>query len=772
MPGNTVVADLNGDGLDDVAVTDASSTQTLLGQPDGTFRPGFSMPSGNSSAGQIAAGFFKTGRATKQDLIVQQGASVVPYLNSGDGEHFTAMQPLTGTPSTSTLVPAAIRMADLDSDGNGDVLVLYQNPGSQLGGDTTAAPNQLYLWFGNGDGTFSQPQVVSLSRHFTLAATGDMNGDGKTDVVLADDSIVSILYNQGGRTFRSDFGTACSPCAEQHLLAGESINDIAIADVNGDGSPDLVVANGSQTTATPIAQTRLATSATAQPRLGGGVTVLPRLGTAVVGGTITVNPEPSAVGGPFTINLELTVPAGSPVPTGTVQFSINGQVIGSANVTPDAASPPNGTAFLTVNSSSSTPAGTYTITATYSGDNTYNQNVFTGSHAVGSNTTTTTLLLCIAPTPSCPASGTFTQLPPYQPTLSITYGQQINGVAPVTKNDSNPLTGTISFLANGQVTCSYQVFVGQCGSFPYANLQAGQYTLVAQYGNDPVHTGSSSTVLLTVAPDTTTTTLTGGPNPAVQGTPVTFTITVTGQFAPPTGTFTFSNGNNSLGTATLAPSGSNTSTATFTTSSLPVGTNQVSANYGGNQNFLPSKSASFAETITAPGTPSFTLTVGPPSLKVGVGNTGTLAVTITSINGFSAPVNLTCGPMPHQATCTFLTPVINGSGTTTLFVSTTAPHDCNNSQPYFLGSNGGFGMRSLALPAMAGLFALFIPGRRKWLRGLLMLVIAVGAMSVSGCGNCTDLATRPGTYHFTVNAASGTGAGSSQSQTITLTVYI
>jgi hypothetical protein len=770
-PGNTVVADLNGDGIDDIAVTDASDTQFLIGQAGGTFRTGFSVPSGNNSPGQIAAGFFKAGRTAKQDFVVQQGASIVPYVNSGDGEHFTSMQPLAGTPEASALVPAAIRMADLDGDGNGDVMVLYRTLAAPTGADPKSAPNQVYVWFGNGDGTFGQPEMVSLSRQFSLAAIGDMNGDGRDDIVLADDSVVSILYNQGGRIFRSDFGTACSACAEQHLLAGANISDIALADVNGDGTADLIVANGGAAGAHPVAQTRLATSsATAQPKLGGGITVLPRLGTAVLGGNITVNPEPSAVGGAFTITLQLTAPSGSPVPTGTVQFNINGQAIGTANVTADSASPPNGTAFLTVSSSSSTPAGTYTITANYSGDNTYAANTFTGSHAVGSNTTTTTLLLCVAPTATCPASGTFTQLPPYQPSLNIVYGQQINGVAPVSKNDSNPLTGTISFLANGQVTCSYQVFVGQCATFPYANLQAGQYTLVAQYGNDPAHTGSSSTVLLNVAPDTTTTTLTGGPNPAVQGTPVTFTITVTGQYAAPTGTFTFSNGGNSLGTATLTPSGPTTSTATFTTSSLPVGTDQISADYGGNQNFLPSKSASFAEVITAPGTPSFKLTLAPPSLRVGVGNTGTLAVTITSVNGFSAPVNLSCGALPREATCTFGSATINGAGTTSLFVSTTAPHDCNNSQPYFIGSNGGPAFRSLALPALAGVFALFLPGRRKWIRSLFMLLLAAGAMSISGCGNCTDLATRPGTYHFNVNATVSGGSG--QSQTVTLTVFI
>jgi hypothetical protein len=117
-------------------------------------------------------------------------------------------------------------------------------------------------------------------------------------------------------------------------------------------------------------------------------------------------------------------------------------------------------------------------------------------------------------------------------------------------------------------------------------------------------------------------------------------------------------------------------------------------------------------------------------------------------------------------------PTINGAGTTTLFIATSAPHDCNNSTPYFLGSNGGFGLRPLAVPALAGLVAFCVPGRRRWLRGLLMLAIAAGAMQTSGCGHCTDLATRPGTYTVTVNATTGGSSGQTQSQPVKIHVFI
>jgi hypothetical protein len=769
VSGNSVVADFNGDGVDDIAVTDATDTQTLLGQRDGApFRVGFSIPSGNSAAGQIAAGFFKSGRTSKQDLVIQQGSSLIPYANSGDGEHFSAMQPLAGISSSTSLVLVAIKIADLDGDGNGDVVALYSSPSLNAGGDPTAAPNQLYIWFGKGDGTFGEPEMISLSRHFNLAAIGDMNADGHPDIVLADNSVLSILYNQGGRTFYSDFGTACSPCGEQHFLAGQGINDIAIADVNGDGSPDIIVANGGQT----ITNARSG----ATPRLGGGVTVLPNASAPVaVTGTVVAQPEPSAVGASFTVIITITPPAGSTVPpTGTIQLSINGQNVGGTITILPFANRTDNSAGATVNvTPTNIGPGSYPMVVTYSGDANYAANTFNGSHVVSSNTTQTNLLLCVAPTPSCPASGPVVPLPPYVPVLSIVYGQAINGAATVSKSDSNSLTGTTSFVDNGVVVCSYLTIGGQCPSNPLVNLQTGQHNMVATYSGDPNHAGSTSpTVTINVAADNTTTTLTGGPNPATQGTAVTFTATVTGQYAAPVGSVTFLNGSTPIGTATLVGTGATTSTATLTTNTLPVGTDQIVANFGGSLNFLASGSGSFAETITPIGNPSFQLTVGPQALKVGVGYTGSLNVTITSINGFSAPVNLSCGPLPRESTCTFLNPVINGAGATTLFVATTAPHDCNSSQPYFLGSNNGFGIRSLALPALAGLFALCLPGRRKWLRGVLVVLLAAGAMSVSGCGNCTDLATRPGTYSFTVNATTAGSSGQTQSQTVTMNVFI
>jgi hypothetical protein len=71
---------------------------------------------------------------------------------------------------------------------------------------------------------------------------------------------------------------------------------------------------------------------------------------------------------------------------------------------------------------------------------------------------------------------------------------------------------------------------------------------------------------------------------------------------------------------------------------------------------------------------------------------------------------------------------------------------------------------------LAGVLLLLAPRRRSAMKGLLVVLCAVGAMSVmSGCGtgNCTDLGTRPGTYTITVTGSAG---GAQISQKVKLVV--
>jgi hypothetical protein len=903
--GESITADFNGDGIIDIANVDANYDDVLLGQSNGSiFSFGLNQPvSGNTPFNLAAAGFFKVNRTNKQDLIFQQGAALIPYLNNGSGTGFTAQPALSGTPSPSQLVASSLLLTDVDSDGNGDVVAVYYNPNS--GPSNPAIPGQIYIWYGNGDGTFQPPQTLTLTRNDYLGAVEDMNNDGKPDIQLADGSVVSILYNQGGRVFKSDFGTACSPCAEQHFLAGQGINSLSLADVNGDGKPDLIVANGGLTISNPIAlggttaqsltlvpsapdvdtggvtvllnafttspvtatlkanpepstfQASFTLTATITPspgvalptgtvtfsidgtQVGSPVTLTPgtttstatytvaanngyAVGThtlsatysgdsansaltftgthqitnaAPVTGTVSATPEPSAYQATFTLTATVTPSPGVALPTGTVQFSIDGTAVGSpVTLTPGTAS---STASYTVAANNGYAVGTHALSAAYSGDLANAPLTFTGTHTIGNatlGTTSTSLDLCVGPTvacPSAPASAT----PPFSATLTMIYGQDFNGTTSVQAFDGNPLTGTTTLydLYNGtnKSLCTLNTSTGgACPPSVGTGELPGVHVFTSVYSGDPLHSGSASPmVTLTVNLDTVTSVLTSSQEPAAQGQPVTFTATLTGTYAPPiiagsgpvgyylppAGVVTFYNGSTVIGTGTLTANANGiSSSATFTTSSLPLGINPISISYPGSASFLPYTSPILDEQITALGAGSFTLTVTPNPVNIGVGYTTGLTVTVSP--AFSQAVTLSCGEPPYEATCNFSAPVIPaGGGSVTMFVGTTAPHTCGTTQPYFLGSNGsGPALAPFAFPALAGVLAIFLPGRRRWLRLLVVVIVATGAMQMIGCGHCTDLGTRPNTYTIQVTGSSlGTGPSTPpEVQTVPVTINV
>jgi hypothetical protein len=132
------------------------------------------------------------------------------------------------------------------------------------------------------------------------------------------------------------------------------------------------------------------------------------------------------------------------------------------------------------------------------------------------------------------------------------------------------------------------------------------------------------------AASATTTTLTSSLNPASQGAAVTFTATVTTTGAnPPTGTVTFNDGTTALGTGTLSTVGG-FQVATFTTSTLAVGTHSITAVYGGDANNASSTSAVLTQTITAVTTATtLTSSLNPASQGAAVTFTATVTTTGT-----------------------------------------------------------------------------------------------------------------------------------------------
>jgi hypothetical protein len=192
---------------------------------------------------------------------------------------------------------------------------------------------------------------------------------------------------------------------------------------------------------------------------------------------------------------------------------------------------------------------------------------------------------------------------PSDATGSVRFYTGFNGSGYATSLGSQP-------VVNGVATLSWT-----------APVFTGNTVFTAVYGGDSTHNLSQSPSLTeTVQQAPTTTTLTSSMNPSSPGQSVTFTATVTPAAA--TGTVTFNNGFNTMGSGTLQ-----NGVATFTTTTLPAGSNSIQAVYSGNGSYTRSTSPVLIQsggTLTST-TTSVTATPNPAAVGAAV----TLAATVT-----------------------------------------------------------------------------------------------------------------------------------------------
>jgi hypothetical protein len=140
--------------------------------------------------------------------------------------------------------------------------------------------------------------------------------------------------------------------------------------------------------------------------------------------------------------------------------------------------------------------------------------------------------------------------------------------------------------------------------------------------------GSSKT------PNATTTTLASSSSTAASGTSVTFTATVTSAAGTPAGTVNFTQGTTKLGSGTLNASG----IATYSTSSLAVGSDSVAAAYAGNSDFAASTSSAVAVSVTAPSNPATNTALTASASTISAGSTETFTATVTPVSGSGTPM--------------------------------------------------------------------------------------------------------------------------------------
>ncbi len=225
-PRGVTLGDFDGDGDLDMAVCRSwnDDVAVLLGNGDATFGSPALHPTGGTWAYQVRAADLNADGAL--DLVVSHsyyvGAGVVGVLlGAGDGTFGAPVTYAVG-PNPSDLV-----LGDLDNDGALDAVVTNT---SQLNSEPSIS-----VLRGNGDGTFGPAAAYPVPVGPHAAALGDLDGDGWSDVVVADlfGSRLCIFRNQGGAVLgqRADFDLPFRP------------GGVLVADLDRDGDLDVAVAD-------------------------------------------------------------------------------------------------------------------------------------------------------------------------------------------------------------------------------------------------------------------------------------------------------------------------------------------------------------------------------------------------------------------------------------------------------------------------------------------------------------------------------------------------
>lgn len=484
-PQSIAIGDFDGkNGPDIVLLHCCTSDQQnlisiLLNNGDGTFHPAVTTEAANATGSWIAAADFN--HDGKADLAVAQYTTdpyaFDPYaglvqilLGAGDGT-FT----VGGTYSSlgdrgsggSTLT-----IGDVNGDGNPDVVVgnvcdqrAFSN---YVQDDINCARGAIGVLLGDGQGNFQptngqspNPTVVP-DGNFEATSLGDVNGDGKLDVIASTLTGVYVAFGNGDGSFRP--GTVYAGLrVDQSVL-------MALADLNNDGFPDIVQpGNNSQLTIfynQPADNSPIPTT------------------TAISAPDITY-------GG--TANIKVSVTSGQGMVTGNVSLTVD-------NGSPTTQSLSNG---FTVFSVSGLGGGSHSLYVSFAAQNGFEASSASGTQQVNPAATSTTIT---SNTPNPSLTG-----------QAVTVSYAVNGPgAP---------TGNVTVSDGTGDTCTATVAAGTCVLIPTtAGTKSLSATYAGDSNFGPSISPAVSQTINKAG--TTTTITSQAPNPSVPGQPVMFKFQV------------------------------------------------------------------------------------------------------------------------------------------------------------------------------------------------------------------------------------------------------
>jgi hypothetical protein len=527
-------------------------------------------------------------------------------LGNGDGTFLTAV-----TYGSGGEVATSVAIADVNGDHIPDLVVANCGPTGVDGCQTATAVVGVLL--GNGDGTFGPVAVYESGGSGAYSvAVADVNGDGKPDLVVANiggsiDPDIGVLLGNGNGTFQP---------ALTYEPGGGGSYSVAVADVNGDGKPDLLVgnacANPEQCTGSSVGVLLGNGDGTFQPVAvydsgGASYTSVAVADLNRDGKLDLIVATADATGGSDQGSVSVLIGNGDGTFQSAVKYDSGG--IGAWAL---AVADMDGDGKLDVivtNIFDSTVAlllgngdGTLQAAVTYDSGGSSPDSV---AIADVNGDSLPDIVLAECPLTGCGSDGEAGVLlhvgtKPTTTLLTSTpnpsfFGQLVTFSAAVSSASGTP-TGSVRFFDNSTALGSANMVNGNA-SISISTLAAGSHPITAVYQGSLTFSASSSLPLqqtVNHATVTTVTSLVSSVNPSIYSQAVTFTATVSSVAGvPPNGeTVTFLKNSTVLGTAAL-----NSGVASLTTSSLPAGLLTITAVYGGDANFTASTSPALQQAV-------------------------------------------------------------------------------------------------------------------------------------------------------------------------------